>query len=56
MACSGERWPFASVDSTDIARNHNRDQNTARKMADRWDMVQCGSSWAVSAKQVELAL
>jgi hypothetical protein len=56
MACSGERWPFASVDSTDIARNHNRDQNVPRKMADRWDAVQCGSTWAVSAKQVELAL
>ncbi len=29
-------YPFASVDSTDIARNHNRN-NTPRLMADRWD-------------------
>jgi hypothetical protein len=54
MACCGERWPFASVDSTDIARNHNRPQNTPRKMADRWDAVQCQASWGVSAKQLEL--
>ncbi len=54
MACSGERWPFASVDSTDIARNHNRQQNTPRKMADRWDAVQCGAVWRVSGRQMEL--
>lgn len=41
MACSGRRWPFASVDSTDIGRNHNRPQNTPRGMADRWDAMQC---------------
>ena len=45
MACSGRRWPFASLDSTDIGRNHNRPQNTPRKMADRWDSVQCPAKW-----------
>lgn len=54
MACSGKRWPFASVDSTDIARNHNRPQNTPRSMADRWDASQCPPSWRVTAKQLEL--
>jgi hypothetical protein len=54
MACCGHRWPFASVDSADIARNHNRDQNTPRKMADRWDAVQCPSMWRVRAKQLQL--
>lgn len=39
------RWPFASVDSTDVARNHNRPQNTARAMADRWDAAQCPARW-----------
>jgi hypothetical protein len=40
------RWgyPFASVDSTDIARNHNR-KNNARAMADRWDSFQCAPFW-----------
>ena len=41
MQCSGLRWPFYSVDSTDVARNHNRDQNTPGGMAARWDAVQC---------------
>jgi hypothetical protein len=54
MACSGERWPFASVDSTDIARNHNRPQNTPRAMRDRWDAVQCPINWSPAPQQMEL--
>jgi hypothetical protein len=38
-------WPFASVDSTDIARNHSRLHNSARVMADRWDAAQCPDRW-----------
>lgn len=45
MQLSTERWPFASVDSTDVGRNHNREHNSARKMADRWDAAQCPASW-----------
>jgi hypothetical protein len=45
MQCSGKRWPFASVDSTDVAQNHNRPQNTARAMADAWDAQQCAAKW-----------
>lgn len=37
MQLSGRHYPFASVDSTDVGRNHNRPQNTPRKLADRWD-------------------
>lgn len=47
MACSGLRWPFGSVDSSDIAQNHCRPQNTPRSMADRWDAKQCASQWRV---------
>lgn len=54
MDCVGRRWPFASVDSTDIARNHNRPQNGAAKMAARWDAIQCPATWAVRGKQMEL--
>jgi hypothetical protein len=54
MACAGKRWPFASVDSTDIARNHNRPQNTPRKMADQWDARQCAPTWSTRSKQLEL--
>lgn len=45
MACSGQRWPFASVDSTDIGRNHNRPHNRAEWMAARWDAQQCPAKW-----------
>lgn len=55
MQCSGRRWPFASVDSTDVAQNHNRPQNAPRKMADRWDAMQCPGRWHVeTAMQLEL--
>lgn len=41
------RWgyPFASVDSTDIGRNHSNGKRTAREMADRWDAIQCSPFW-----------
>jgi hypothetical protein len=36
MALSDGPFPFASVDSTDIARNHCRYRGDVRMMADRW--------------------
>jgi hypothetical protein len=45
MSMSGAQYPFASVDSTDIARNHNRPQNTVVAMARRWDGKQCPARW-----------
>ncbi len=45
MALAGSAYPFASADSTDVARNHNRPQNTAAEMAARWDAKQCPSWW-----------
>lgn len=54
MQCAGLRWPFASVDSTDIARNHNRPQNSPRTMADRWDAMQCPGRWEPQPEQMEL--
>lgn len=54
MQCLGRRWPFASVDSTDIAQNHHRPQNTPRAMADRWDAMQCGGTWELRPEQLEL--
>jgi hypothetical protein len=48
------RWPFATLDSTDVARNHNRPQNTARAMADRWDAAQCPPRWLGRPVQVDL--
>lgn len=54
MQTCGKRWPFASADSTDIGRNHNRPQNSPRKIADRWDAVQCPATWRIGARQMEL--
>jgi hypothetical protein len=54
MQLSGRHWPFASVDSTDIAQNHNRPQNTPRGMADRWDAMQCPGTWEIQPEQMEL--
>lgn len=51
MGLSGGHYPFASVDSTDIARNHagNNTRGTpakdAVKMASRWDAMQCPPRW-----------
>lgn len=45
MQCSGKRWPFYSVDSTDVAQNHSRPQNNIREMATRWDATQCAAGW-----------
>lgn len=45
MSLSGQEFPFASVDSTDIARNHHLPHQNARVMADRWDALQCPGTW-----------
>lgn len=55
MALAGSHYPFASLDSTDVARNHNRPQNTAAAMAARWDAQQCAARWTMAAEQGELA-
>lgn len=54
MACCGLRWPLASADSTDIARNHHRPQNAPRKMADRWDAIQCPAIWHPVPEQQDI--
>lgn len=54
MALAGSQYPFASLDSTDIGRNHNRPQNTARAMADRWDALQNPARWATHRQEALL--
>ena len=54
MQCSGREWPFASVDSTDVAQNHHRPQNTPAGMATRWDAMQCPGRWETRPEQLEL--
>lgn len=53
MSLAGSQYPFASFDSTDIARNHNRPQNTPARMAARWDAMQNPACWTYR-QQLEL--
>lgn len=54
MQLVSQRWPFTSVDSTDIARNHNRPGNTSAKMRERWDAVQCPARFSDPGEQLEM--
>lgn len=56
MCCSGKRWPFASVDSTDVARNHHLRHNSPRKLADRWDKAQCSARWHATDEQLAMVV
>lgn len=51
MQLSGGIYPFASVDSTDIAQNHHRLQNSALKMATRWDSLNNPGEWKLSTEK-----
>lgn len=66
MQLSGMEWPFASVDSTDIGRNHNRTRDKPAplfyddggethplKMAERWDCLQTPMKWHQRSNQTE---
>ena len=48
------RWPFFSVDSTDVARNHNRD-GRPKGRAEMWDASQCPSKFVIQPEQLVLA-
>lgn len=43
---SGLNYPFTSVDSTNVARNHHI-KNNAKQMADRIDSLQCPARWGI---------
>lgn len=54
MQLALHHYPFASLDSTDIARNHHLPHNSAKAMADRWDAAQCPPRWQIKPKQQDL--
>lgn len=49
-------WPFASVDSTDVAQNHHRKHNTARALAERWDAANPIAKYPTRDTQAEMSL
>lgn len=54
MSMSGGIYPFASVDSTDVARNHHLPHQSAAKMAAKWDAQQCPAIWTPRPTQIEM--
>lgn len=57
LQLAGSDYPFASADSTNIARNHNRgsgDRSCVRRMADEIDARQCPARWRVRHHTLEL--
>jgi hypothetical protein len=54
LSLAGSHYPFASLDSTDVARNHHLPSKSADKMVARWDSQQCPAVW--TRRPVNLSL
>lgn len=56
MQLATKEWPFASMDSTDLAQNHHRNANEAKAMADRWNAANPPATWTERPAHPELSL
>lgn len=54
LAMCGDRWPFASADSVNVARNYKDSNTCPERMARRIDAIQCPAKWTSRAKQTEM--
>jgi hypothetical protein len=54
MAVAGKRWPFASVDSVNVARNFKDTDSCPEAMARVIDAVQCPIRWKTQPRQMDL--
>jgi len=54
MAVAGKRWPFASVDSVNVARNFKDMDTCPEAMARVIDAVQCPVKWKTEPEQMAL--
>lgn len=54
LAMAGERWPFASADSVNVARNFKDQRTCPERMARRIDAVQCPVRWHVRATTADM--
>lgn len=52
----GDRWPFASADSTNVARNFKNigNEKDPERMARRIDAVQCPINWSLRPEQQDI--
>lgn len=51
---SGDRWPFASADSVNVARNYKDTNTDPERMARRIDAVQNPIKWTLKAEQKDM--
>ena len=56
LALSGDRWPFASADSVNVARNFKDNNHCPERMARRIDAIQCPMFWHVRPHQEEMMI
>ena len=54
LSLSGDKWPFASADSVNVARNFSDQKLCPERMARRIDSVQCPIVWHYKPEQLEL--
>lgn len=54
LAMCGDRWPFASADSVNVARNFKDSSTCPERMARRIDAVQCPIRWVGRPEQIDL--
>ena len=54
LSLGGKRWPFASADSANVARNYSQREVTAEYMARQIDSSQCPVVWKLKHTQQEL--
>lgn len=56
LALSGDKWPFASADSANVARHHNELNICPERMARRIDAIQCPAHWQLRLEQKEMMI
>lgn len=54
LALCGDKWPFASADSVNVARNYKDMGTCPERMARRIDAVQCPIKWQLRAEQIDM--
>ena len=56
LSMAGDKWPFASADSANVARHHNELHTCPERMARRIDAIQCPAFWEIRPEQKEMLL